>query len=176
MNWILLLGTLAVFLVAFSSWRYFVRPTTDRPQSADAIVLFAGGRGERLEVALELLEDGVARHLVLPNGNLPNWDDANQLCDGEWDFEVHCFAPDPDNTWGEASGVGELAVENGWDRLVGVTSTYHVHRVRLLLGRCFDGSIDMVAAPPDLTAYEWSTRVFHEWVGTAAARTFRRGC
>ncbi|NOX28792.1 MAG: hypothetical protein GXP35_01875 [Actinobacteria bacterium] len=118
MNWILLLGTLAVFLVAFSSWRYFVRPTTDRPESADAIVLFAGGRGERLETAIDLLEDGVASHLVLPNGNLPQWAAANRLCDGEWDFEVHCFAPDPDNTWGEATGAGKLAAENGWDRLV----------------------------------------------------------
>ena len=175
-RWGAVLGAMALFLVAVGSWRWFVRPASDQPTEADAVVLFAGGGGERLDAALELLDDGVGDALVLPNGNLPRWRRANELCSQPQAFDVHCFTPDPDDTWGEANGIAAIAEENGWERLVAVTSTYHVTRVRMLLNRCTDADVDVVAAGPDLSVLEWTTRVGHEWLGTVAALTFRRSC
>ena len=82
MRWVAGVAVLGVLLLAFMSWRWFVRPTVDQPDRADAIVLFAGGRGERLRLALDLVDRDVAEHLVLPNGNLPHWGAARALCDG----------------------------------------------------------------------------------------------
>lgn len=164
-------------LFCFVTWRWFVRPTVDRPERADAVVLFAGGRGERLEAAIDLVDRGVADQLVLPNGNLPEWDAANALCGGSNpDITVYCFAPDPDDTWGEAAGINSIVEEQGWDHVVAVTSEFHVHRVRLLLGRCVDGTVEVVGADHGLGWPTLTRRVAHEWVGTIAAQTVRRSC
>jgi len=165
-----------LFLIVIGSWRFFVRPSVDDPDHADAVVLFAGGRGERLDAALELLDNGVGSALVLPNGNLPHWEAANRLCSEPQSFDVFCFTPDPDDTWGEASGISLLADEHGWTSLAAVTSTYHVTRVRTLLTRCTNAEVGVVGADPDLSVFEWTTRVAHEWFGTAAAQTFKRSC
>ena len=143
---------------------------------ADAVVLFTGGRGERLEAALELLDAGVGSALVLPNGNKPDWEAANELCSRPHAFDVFCFTPDPADTWGEARGIGALADDNGWSNVVAVTSTYHVTRVGTLLGRCTLADVEVVGADPNLSALEWTTRLGHEWVGAIAGQTIRRSC
>lgn len=176
MRWALGLGTMLLFLVVVGSWRFFVRPPVDQPDHADAVALFAGGRGERLEVAFELLDSGVSTVLVVPNGNLPHWEDANRICSEPQVFDVFCFTPDPDDSWGEASGIGFLAEQHGWTSLAAVTSTYHVTRVKTLLSRCTDADVAVVGADPDLSVFEWTTRVGHEWLGAAAAQTFKRSC
>ena len=167
---------MGLFILALGSWRWFIRPAVADPQRADAVVLFAGGRGERLDTALDLLGRGVGSALVLPNGNLPHWEAANRLCSEPQAFDVHCFTPDPDSTLGEARGIAFLAEANGWNELVAVTSTYHATRVKLLLGRCTDADIDVVGATPDISPFEWTTRIGHEWLGMGGAYTFRRGC
>jgi uncharacterized SAM-binding protein YcdF (DUF218 family) len=167
---------MVLFLVAVASWQWFIRPSSDQPKSADAVVLFAGGRGERLEAAIELLDSGIGSALVLPNGNRPEWEAANLLCSQPQSFDVHCFTPDPDDTWGEARGIGFLADANNWNSIVVVTSTYHVTRVRMLLGRCTDADVAVVGADPDLSTVEWTTRVGNEWLGSIAAQTFKRSC
>ena len=177
LRWVAGVAVLGVLLLAFMSWRWFVRPTVDQPDRADAIVLFAGGRGERLRLALDLVDRDVAEHLVLPNGNLPHWGAARALCDGlDPQLTVHCFAPDPDDTWGEAAGIAAIAEQEGWTHVVAVTSEFHVHRVRLLLGRCFDGTVEVVGAEPGVGFGDHVQRVAHEWAGTLAAQTIRRSC
>ena len=125
----------------------FVWPADDEPRSADAIVVLAGGKKQRLEKALELVGDGVARTLVISDGRDPDWPEANRLCNGARpELEVVCFRPDPYSTRGEARGVKRLAAEKGWKHLAVVTSTSHVFRARLLFERCLPGDVDVVAA------------------------------
>lgn len=172
----------ALFVVTISiamMWRWIVAPVTtdaDAMESADAVVLFVGGRGERLEAALDLMERDVAEVLVIPNGFGPAWPDADEVCREGVEFEVICPVPDPNTTRGEARTIGALADERGWDSVVMVTSTYHVERARLMLGRCFDGEITAVDATPDLTVWDWVTRINHEWFGHLHARVIARGC
>ena len=172
------LGAVALtFLVL--SWRWMLRPASssveDAP-TADAVVMFAGGRRERLATSLALVDAGKAAILVIPNGTTPGWGRANRLCADPGNIEVHCPDPDPDNTRGEARVIALLAEEQGWESLLLVTSTYHVSRAELLLDRCFDGTVTPVAASPDLDPVTWMFRVGHEWLGHAEARLLARGC
>jgi hypothetical protein len=86
--------------------------------------------------------------LVISNGRDARWPAANQLCASRQRFDVLCPQPDPDTTRGEARMVRDLAARRGWRSVVVVTSTYHARRAQLLLGRCFDGQLQIVAAPP----------------------------
>ena len=44
--------------------------------------------------------------------------------------------------------MGALAEKEGWKSVVLVTSTYHATRAGMLLRRCHDGDVDVVAAKP----------------------------
>ncbi|MGI9606299.1 MAG: ElyC/SanA/YdcF family protein [Acidimicrobiales bacterium] len=72
--------------------------------------------------------------------------------------------------------IGDLAVDEGWESIVMVTSSYHVSRAELLLKRCFDGTITAVGAETDLSASSWVNRVAHEWLGHLHARILARSC
>lgn len=159
-----------------ATYRLFVAPSTDAAERVDAVVMFVGGRGERLTTAEALMDDGVATVLVIPNGEIAGWDAGNRACREERDYEVLCPFPDPDTTRGEARLIAELAHREGWDELAVVTSTYHLARATLLLDRCFDGTIVAIEAPTDLGPVSWATRVGHEWIGWSAASLLQRSC
>ena len=169
-------GAVALVVLALLSARLFVWPSTDDPRVADAVVLFAGGSGERLAAAERLMAAGLASNLVIPNGTAPEWPAGNRACNDDLPYEVHCPRPDPDTTRGEARSIAYLAKENGWTRVIVVTSAYQLSRARLLLGRCFDGEMLGVRAQPDLSALGWTQRIGHEWVAWTYAMTLERGC
>lgn len=128
------------------------------------MVVFAGSP-ERLDTALELTERGLAPNLVIPNGRSSELSrEANQICDAVWAFTVHCPASDTINTRGEAKAIGRVATENGWSRLIAVTSSFHVHRALLHLTRCFHGEVDAVAANQDVDSDDLVEKIGHEWV------------
>jgi uncharacterized SAM-binding protein YcdF (DUF218 family) len=147
-----LLGLGLVVVVLGGLWGIaagvLVQPATETAHRADALVVLAGGRGERLPKALVLAHQQVAPVLVISNGRDGRWPAANQLCAARQRFEVVCPKPAPDTTRGEARMVRDLAARRGWRSVVVVTSTYHARRAQLLLGRCFDGQLQIVAAPP----------------------------
>jgi uncharacterized SAM-binding protein YcdF (DUF218 family) len=166
-------AVLSIALIAATA-RLLLWPETDSPVRADAVVVLAGGQGERLTKALELIHADTAPTLVIGNGDDPKWAEANRLCSGTSSFEVICFRPDPDNTRGEARVLGSLAERRGWQSLVVVTSTYHVTRARLLVRRCFAGKTSFVAAPPSGGAFHMFLNVTREWAGLASS--LAHGC
>ncbi len=171
------LGTLLLLvLVALATARLFVWPPADAPTDADAVVMFVGGRGERLAAAERLMADGRASNLVIPNGTAPEWPAGNRACREDRPYDVHCPQPDPDTTRGEARTIAALAKEKGWTRVIVVTSSYQVTRARLLLDRCFDGEVQTVRAEPHLSVVSWAQRIAHEWLGWGQAVTVHRGC
>jgi uncharacterized SAM-binding protein YcdF (DUF218 family) len=146
-----------------------VQAPTDRAHPADALVVLAGGRGERLNKANRLLQQDAAPTLVISNGRDTRWPAANRLCASHQRFEVLCPQPHPDTTRGEARMVRDLATQRGWRSVVVVTSTYHARRARLLLGRCFDGQLQVVAAAPREPWYRTWARANVELAGLARA-------
>jgi uncharacterized SAM-binding protein YcdF (DUF218 family) len=155
---------------------WFVFPSTHDAATvppADAVVLFAGAT-QRLDTAVELMENGAAPSLVIPNGT--DYEYAEDLCEGDASFEVVCPVTDEVTTSGEAQAIGRLAGERGWSRLIAVTSVYHVHRASHLLGRCYDGPFDVVTPSPDLGVREWIEKIPHEWAGFLGAVVLQPAC
>jgi uncharacterized SAM-binding protein YcdF (DUF218 family) len=140
--------------------------------TADAVVVFVGSE-ERIDTAVELMERGVAPSLVIPNGRSADMDD--DLCD-EAPFQVYCPETETVDTTGEARTIGRLAEEQGWSRLVAVTSDYHVHRATYQLRQCHDGEVQAVASNRSLDRDDWVETLTHEWAGTVAAMTIQRAC
>lgn len=167
---------MGVIVVAVGSWQWFIQPAVDEPLSADAVVVFPGEGDDRVETAIELLDRGIASALVLPNGNAPGWDLANRLCAEPQSFDVYCFAPGTDNSWSQAREIGRLADENDWTELVAVTATYHASRARVLLGRCTEANVAVVAETAELSIVGWAGRLSREWTGLIAAQTYKRSC
>ena len=176
-RWHLVIAAL-MLLVGFvvATARLFVWPATDSVRDVDAIVLFAGGRGERLELAEQLIDAGIASDLVIPNGLAPEWPEGNRACTEDRPYEVHCLRPDPDTTVGEARAIGALARDASWDTVLVVTSSYQVSRAGLLLGRCFDGDVLTVRARPNLGWLAWARRIGHEWLAWSRAVVLERSC
>lgn len=169
--WLLALVVAAVAVLTFI---WFVNPATqeiETVQSADAVVVFAGSP-ERLATAVELMENGAAPNLVIPNGNTR--DVGTDLCE-EAPFQVFCPDTGEISTWGEARAIGLLAEERGWSRLIAVTSVYHVHRATSLLRRCHDGPVEAVTPGRDIDL-EWVGKIGHEWVGFLASIILHPTC
>ena len=170
------LGAVALAVLVLVTARLFVWPSAGSPSSADAVAIFAGGRGERLARAQRLMADGLASNLVIPNGTAPEWPAGNAACREDRPYAVFCPVPDPDTTQGEARAIAGLAQARGWTRVILVTSTYQVTRADLLLGRCFEGDIQRVRAHPGLSSFAWLRRVGHELLAWTHAMTIERGC
>ena len=151
----------ALALVALNL-RLFVYPASSTPAHADAVVVLAGGNGERLDKGLELVRDGLAPNLVISTG-------PDTLCSNDHEFAVFCFLPDPDDTRGEAEAIGRIATQEGWHHLVLVTSDYHATRARLLLDRCFDGTVDVSTADSGKDPISLLWAIGHEWGGLVEA-------
>lgn len=160
-------------LVALFSFRWFIYPAEDTPERADAVVMLAGGRGERLEVARVLIDDELAPVLVVMNGL--NWSKGFDLCMSDAEpFEVICPSG-PGDTRGEAREIRSLAEERGWDSIILVTSDFHLHRASTNVGRCFDGTLQRVAAQNTFGLGREVQAVVVEWAGTFR-NLVRRGC
>lgn len=174
----ILIGAGVVVLAAWlaATLRIVFFPAEDEPGKADAVVVLSGSKHERLDRALELMGDSVAQTLVISGGLDPRQPDAGRLCRaGEVDgVRVICFTPDPDSTRGEAQNVAELAERYGWQRVLLVTSTFHVTRARMLFDRCLDADVDAVGAP-----YPWTSApaaIAGEWVKLGLSLTVNRSC
>lgn len=174
------MGVLGVLFAALTA-RLFIWPAAvavSDVERADAVVMFAGGTGERLDAVFALMDRDLADTLVLSNGTVAGWGRGNRLCSGEADvdFEVLCPDPDPDNTRGEAHTIAQIAVERGWTSVISVTSSYHVARADLRLTRCYDGRVQRVNAGHNRSRGAWASLIAHEWLGLIQAHVFQRSC
>ena len=151
-------------------------PAGEAPARADAIAVLSGGSGDRLPRALGLMRRDVTPVLVIPNGTDPKWDDANRLCGQQEPFEVLCPTPEPDTTRGEAAAIDGLAERRSWDRVVVVTSRYHVTRARIIVPRCVAAPVTVVASNPESGILDWGRHVLHEVLGLVEATVLDRGC
>ncbi len=164
--------TLLALLLTFIP---FVWPAKDTPAEADAIVLLSGDHGERLPVALRLLERNVAPRLIFDG--TPDRGEEEELCREGWrGREVLCLRPQPDGTRPEARAAGQLARERGWDKIVVVTSTHHATRAGLLFRRCVDGDVYVASARRPLPWRQAAWHTAREWAATGYFLAFKRSC
>jgi hypothetical protein len=151
------LAAVAVIVAAFATAtaRVIVWPTQGMPPHVDAIVMMAGP-GDRMPVALRLARERRAPVLVVSRSQ----DNAGP-CPAVPEVKIICFVPDPGNTRGEAEFASRLAKRYGWRSVVLVTTAEQDTRARLIMRRCYGGSVYVVTAAlpwtqlPYQIAYGW---------------------
>lgn len=83
---------------------------------------------------------------------------------------VHCFAPEPSTTRGEAQEFARLAAENNWgSAMVLATGREHVERVRLYFARCWDGDLSVNRPPSPRSPVAHLKQGFYQTAGWARA-------
>ncbi|MGI9822595.1 YdcF family protein [Agromyces sp. Marseille-Q5079] len=138
---------------------YVFPPVAAVPERADAVFILGPARGERFELARQLIDDGVTDRMVVSvptdvlespretgryrNCNLPGGD-------------VTCVDAEPSTTRGEAQLLAALASEQGWDSVIVITRTPHIARTRVLFDRCFDGAIAVIDSKEPITLAGWA--------------------
>ena len=171
-RWRRTLAALAVAVLAFGAVtaRLFVWPAQGMPARVSAIVMLAGP-GDRLSVALALARQHRAQVLVVSQGQHGYGGPCPTATPG---VRLVCFDPDPGNTRGEAEFVGRLAKRDHWTSMVLVTSRAQDTRARVVVGRCFGGSIYVVTGSLPLSA--WPYQIAYEWGALFKALVLYRSC
>jgi hypothetical protein len=140
------------------------------PTGVNAIVMLAGP-GNRLPAALQLAREHRAPVLVVSQGWEGYGGPCPQFLPG---VKLFCFDPNPGDTRGEAEFAGQLAKRYGWRSVVLVTTRGQDTRARVLLGRCFSGSIYAVTVA--LPWYDWPYQLAYQWAALFKALLLRRTC
>lgn len=178
-----ILGAIAALVVVvvavWAVWAYAViqTPRIDAAGPVDAVLVLGGLDGRaRTERALELVRAGLTDTVVLsmPVGGQDAL--ARRTCnDHPTGVTVVCFDPNPSTTRGEAREITRLADERHWTRIAVVTSEFHISRSRLIVGRCFSGTILMLKSNESISAFEWAYQWLYQTAGYAKAEILR-GC
>ncbi len=161
---------IAVMAFAIATARLLVWPATGLPPQVSAIVLLAGP-GDRLPVALQLAREHRAAVLVVSQGHEGYGGPCPAAVPG---VKLICFDPEPSNTRGEAEIIGRLAQRYHWRSVVLVTTRTQDTRARLLVGRCFSGSVYVSTAALPLSS--WPYQIAYGWGALVKAVLVYRHC
>lgn len=163
--WRRILIVAVAIVVAFGliTTRLFVWPAQGMPTRVSAIVMLAGP-GNRLPVALQLARKHVAPILVVSQGSHGYGGPCPKAISG---VKLICFDPDPGDTRGEAEFAGRLAKQYHWKSIVLVTTRGQGTRARMLVKRCFAGSVYVATAPISLGG--WPYEIAYQWGALAKA-------
>jgi len=109
----------------------------DPIEQVDAVVVLSGDDGDRLALAIEMHEKGMAPILVITDTtNAANRRLKNEAIAGGFaEADVYVTDLQVDSTADEAVAVRELSVKEGWSKLMVVTDPYHSFRTRLVFRR-----------------------------------------
>jgi uncharacterized SAM-binding protein YcdF (DUF218 family) len=170
--WRRIFAVVMVLLIAFglTTARLFVWPSQGMPPQVDAIVMLAGP-GNRLPVAMQLAKGHRAPILVISQG----WEGYGGPCPPRpLGVKLICFDPNPGNTRGEVAFVGRLAKRYHWSSLALVTATEQDTRARMLMRRCFGGSVYVMTA--SLPLGSWPYQIAYQWGALFKALVLYRAC
>jgi uncharacterized SAM-binding protein YcdF (DUF218 family) len=161
----------AVVVVPGLAVAWVMAPASAGPseQRVDAVIALAGDSA-RLRAADEIA-GSTGGELVL--SWVPGSSPVRDARCMDQRAELRCFLPDPVNTAGEARAIGQLSGEQGWKRIVVVTSRHHVGRARMLVGQCVGDAEFYVASATDRLA---ARDVLEESMGVLVGATLRRAC
>jgi uncharacterized SAM-binding protein YcdF (DUF218 family) len=163
-------GVVLFIVFGLVTARLILWPAQGMPARVSAIVVLAG-RGDRLDVALQLAREHRAPVLVVSLG----WEGYGGACPSAMpDVKVICFDPNPGDTRGEAEVVGRLAARYRWSSVGLVTSAGQDTRARIIIGRCFGGSVYVITASLPLS--QWPYEVVYGWGALIKALTLERDC
>jgi uncharacterized SAM-binding protein YcdF (DUF218 family) len=108
----------------------------------DAVVILSGGEGDRLSVAVEMLENGLTHNLVITDADRGANARLREKAINEGFDRLNIFITEAhvDSTYEEAIAVRDITLAQGWERLMIVTDPYHSYRTRLIFHRELESS------------------------------------
>jgi aryl-alcohol dehydrogenase-like predicted oxidoreductase/uncharacterized SAM-binding protein YcdF (DUF218 family) len=165
---IAVIALIAVFVLVTA--RLLIWPAEGMPARADAVVMMAGP-GDRLAAATRLAREHRAPVLVVSQGQHGYGGPCPAPVPG---VKLICFDPDPGNTRGEAEFASRLAKRYGWHSVVLVTTATQDTRARIVMRRCFGGSIYVITAP--LPWYDLPYQIAYGWGALFKALFLHRAC
>ena len=171
-----LIVLVVVIAFGFGIWLFLLRPEDSLPARPDAVVVLAGSEA-RLPVALNLVESGIGKTLVVSTDSAENDPDRYALCHGPKPkrYTLVCRRASPFSTRGEARMIGGLVSRYGWHKVVVVSSRYHLYRSKIVIGSCTDAALSMRAAYGD-SWWQKAKAIPLEYAKLARAQTLQRGC
>lgn len=159
------LAALLLFVWLAAGFVFLVFPDEDEPREVDAVFVLGPAWPQRIDTGVQLVEAGYADTLIVSAPSEGGRSIENlEICTTPQEFTVHCLAPEPDTTQGEARGLAALVDEHGWDSVLIVTMRPHMTRAELYFERCFDGEILMVDDERPLPAWFWARQFLYETV------------
>lgn len=142
-----------VLLVVLVGLPLYVFPAEDSTEGADVIYVIGPATKERIALAEQLRDEGVAdRILVSVAGGGPLGPDNIDACQ---QTDVDCEHPHPFTTKGEAAMLDDYAAANGVDDAVVLTFAPHVMRTRYIFDQCSDADTRVVSAPQEMSVSDW---------------------
>lgn len=176
-RWALAVAALLVAIWLVGGYFVVVHPVTNRLARADAIVVLGGPDVDgRVGYAFTLAQQGYARTVAV-SVESEQQRQAKSACRNELPgLTVLCFQASPSTTQGEARQIRRYAAQYGWKKLIVITSSYHVSRARMIVRRCFAGTL-IVSSPAvhhsfARMAYEY----LYQTAGYVKAFLITRGC
>jgi uncharacterized SAM-binding protein YcdF (DUF218 family) len=155
------------------------------PEQADAIVVLGDNfRGERAERAAELFRAGWAPRIVASGRMMRPYSSIAELMQHDLRQDnvpqqvIAVFSHQALNTRDEIAALGELFRQQGWRKILLVTSNYHTRRTAYICRRVLPVGIEFRVISAHDSAYDpdswWKTRLsmkffFHETAGMVAA-------
>jgi len=136
----------------------------DPVEQVDAVVVLSGDDGDRLALAIEMHEKGLAPNLVITDTtNAANRRLRNEaIAAGFPEENIYVTDLQVDSTADEALAVRELSLREGWGKLMIVTDPYHSFRTRLVFRRAFLATdIEIIVRPVVGHWFRSSTWFFH---------------
>ena len=165
---IVVLALVAAFCLATAL--LLVWPAQGGPARVDAIVMLAGD-GNTVGTAVQLADQHRAPMLVISTGHDGFGDPCPPKPRG---VTLICFEPNPANTRGEAEYIGKLAARYHWRSIIVVAIPPQDIRARMLIGRCFGGSIHMING--SVIWWDWPYQIAYGWGSLAKALALNRSC
>ena len=171
---------LVLLFVIFSPGFLFCE---DTPRKADAVVLFVGpGNESRLDEARQLIREGYARYLIIPNheevfglnkqgeleqlsGIIPHRKQVRSV------ILAARYKKYFENTHVEALEARRMMDERGIKSAMLVSSGYHMRRIRMISGRVFDSQKYAISYNParwqaPFDAADWLDRDRRKIIGS----------
>lgn len=167
---------LLILLWLVGGYLLVAQPTVNRPVKVDAILVLGSPLvDDRLQTATRLIDQHLASTLVVSVSS-PDKYGARPVCQHQpAGYRVVCFSPSPATTQGEAREIGRLVRTNHWTSIMVVTSRYHVSRARLIIDRCVQAKVLMVAAPGHPSAGTWVYQFLYQ-SGAFVKAVIQPGC
>ena len=150
----------------------FVFPAVEPlPAHADVAFVLGPPTAARVAAATRLQEAGIVRDVLV---STPGPDPtvygriAPVLLRCNSEADLICRSPEPTTTRGEARLLRQEAASHHWRSAIVVTMPAHIARARMLMERCYPGSLTM-ASSHEAPTYGWPYQYLYQTTATVKA-------